>query len=107
LSLLEHAVNDFLRHPAKFPLLLLALLGVVCVSAMYWSFEGHGTSLSSLAKIHTGMTRREVIDLLGKSSTVNRHSDGSESWYYTRGTFCIVRVHSDEKGEVRETDHDH
>src|SRR5262249_18441219 len=79
----------------------------LCLGAflvVWWFSEGHGASLSSLAKIHTGMTRHEVVKILGKPGTVDRATNGSESWFYTRATFCAVKIHLDENGKVKETD---
>jgi outer membrane protein assembly factor BamE (lipoprotein component of BamABCDE complex) len=85
----------------------LLLLCFALFLRAWWFGEGHGASLSTLAKIHAGMLRQEVIDLLGEPGTVNRRHDGSESWFYSRGTFCQVKVYLDGNGKVVETDHDH
>jgi outer membrane protein assembly factor BamE (lipoprotein component of BamABCDE complex) len=95
------------RQSLKVGLVGLGLLAAVLFLLAFWFGEGHGASLSKLALVHTGMTRDDVLALLGQPSTTNRASDGSESWFYTRGTFCQVKVYLDEKGKVRDTDHDH
>jgi outer membrane protein assembly factor BamE (lipoprotein component of BamABCDE complex) len=73
----------------------------------YWFSEGHGASLSKLAQVRPGMTRDEVLRLLGNPGTINEERDGSQSWFYTRGTFWQVKVYMDRNGLVEETDHDH
>jgi hypothetical protein len=42
-----------------------------------------------------------------QSGTIYRASDGSGSWFYTRGTFGQVKVYLDKDGEVVDTNHDH
>jgi outer membrane protein assembly factor BamE (lipoprotein component of BamABCDE complex) len=88
-------------------ILAIVALCVAAFLAAYHVSEGHGASLSNLGQIRPGMTPAKVISILGRPSTINRHSDGAESWYYTRGTFCQVKVHLTPVGRVRETDHDH
>src|SRR5438046_2653621 len=85
---------------------------VICVSGgfflvAYWFGEGHGASLSKLEQVRPGMTRKEILKRLGNPSTINKAQDGSQSWFYTRGTFCQVKVYVDRDGMVEETDHDH
>ncbi|HWE38763.1 MAG TPA: outer membrane protein assembly factor BamE [Isosphaeraceae bacterium] len=72
-----------------------------------WYWEGHGASLSRLAKVQRGMTRGQVAALLGTPHSMNRRPDGSESWYYTKWTWCQVKVFVSPEGLVTETDHDH
>ncbi|QEH31673.1 SmpA / OmlA family protein [Aquisphaera giovannonii] len=83
-----------------------ALLAVLFALA-YWFGEGHGSSLSQLARVRTGMSREQVVALLGRPGTVNCSEDGSESWYFTRWTFCQAKVYFAADGTVEETDHDH
>ncbi len=73
----------------------------------YWWSEGHGASLTRLARIHPGMTGEQVVAILGRPGTINRSEDGFESWYYTRCTWCMVTVHLTSNGLVRRTGHDH
>jgi outer membrane protein assembly factor BamE (lipoprotein component of BamABCDE complex) len=90
--------------------LTLALVGALfslAFSLCFWFGEGHGASLSTLAKVRPGMTGERVVDLLGRPSTINRSGDGSESWYYWRWTFCDVKVHMTPEGVVEDTEHDH
>ena len=42
-----------------------------------------------------------------QSGTIYQASDGSGSWFYTRGTFGQVKVYLDKDGEVVDTTHDH
>jgi hypothetical protein len=73
---------------------------------MYWWGEGHGASLSRLAQVQDGMSREQVVKLLGNPNTINRSGDDYESWYYGRWTWCQVKVYL--KSEVVDgTDHDH
>jgi hypothetical protein len=80
--------------------LVLFLLGA-------WFSDGHGASLSALAQVQPGMSRKQVIALLGTPGTVNRESNGSESWFYGNWTFCQVKVYVSSEGLVSGTDHDH
>ncbi len=96
-----------LRESLRFGVISLCLFVVGAFLLAFWFGEGHGGSLSRLALVRTGMTRKEVVNLLGQPGTINRSDDGSESWYYTRATFCQVKVFLDENGKVTETDHDH
>ena len=88
---------------------ILAAVGsfVAFFLASFWFSEGHGASIARLARILPGMTSEYVITYLGRPSTINRHDDGSESWFYTRGTFCQVKIYLSPSGQVTETDHDH
>jgi hypothetical protein len=79
----------------------------VLVAGAYWFSEGHGAPLASWSRIGPGMTRDQVIALLGRPGTIHRSADGSETWYYTRGTFCMVEVKLATGGLVSETVHDH
>jgi len=85
---------------------------VICVIggpflAAYWFSESHGASLSKLKQVSPGMTRKEVVELLGNPGTINRAPGGSRSWFYTRGTFCQVKVYLNRDGIVEDTHHDH
>jgi outer membrane protein assembly factor BamE (lipoprotein component of BamABCDE complex) len=73
----------------------------------FWSSEGHGAPLTQLARVRPGMTRGGVVALLGNPGTINRASDGSESWFNTRYTWCQVKVYISSEGLVSETGHDH
>ena len=42
-----------------------------------------------------------------QSGTIYQASDGSGSWFYTRGTFGQVKISRDKNGEVVDTSHDH
>jgi outer membrane protein assembly factor BamE (lipoprotein component of BamABCDE complex) len=95
------------RQSLKVGLISLGLLAGVFFLWAFWFGEGHGASLSKLALVHTGMTRSDVVAILGEPATINRTSGGSESWFYTRGTFCQVKIYLDENGKVEGTDHDH
>jgi hypothetical protein len=95
------------RESTKIGLVGLGLLCAGVALMVLWFGEGHGASLSRLAMVHPGMTRKEVVNLLGEPRTINRASDGFESWSYTRGTFCQVKIHLDANGKVMDTDHDH
>ena len=88
---------------------LLYLMFVSCgiLLAAYWFSEGHGASLVRLDQIRPGMSRKDVLRVLGKPGTINQHDDGSQSWFYTRATFCQVKVYLNRNGIVEETDHDH
>jgi outer membrane protein assembly factor BamE (lipoprotein component of BamABCDE complex) len=88
---------------------ILAILAPLGASLLvgFWFSEGHGASLSRLAQVRPGMTNDQVSAILGRPGTINREIDGSESWYYTRGTFCQVKVYMSSQGLVSETDHDH
>jgi hypothetical protein len=86
--------------------LVLAPLGVLSAGGLWFS-EGHGASLSAFSRIRPAMTRGQVVDLLGRPGTINRCQDGSVSWFYTRGTFCQVKVFLTPEGVVSGTDHDH
>lgn len=89
----------------------IALTILVAVGAFLlvsgWFLDGHGASLSLLARVRPGMAREQVVSLLGRPGTINPSPDGSESWFYTRGTFCQVKVYLSPDGLVSETDHDH
>jgi outer membrane protein assembly factor BamE (lipoprotein component of BamABCDE complex) len=84
----------------------LAPFGALFLVA-FWFAEGHGASLSRLAQVEPGMASEQVLAILGRPHTINRNSDGSESWFYTRRTFCQVKVYMSSAGRVSETDHDH
>jgi outer membrane protein assembly factor BamE (lipoprotein component of BamABCDE complex) len=73
---------------------------------LYWFNAGHGASLSRLNQIRPGMSQKAVVQELGKPTTINKHDD-SQSWFYTRGTFCLVAVHFDRNGAVVRAEHDH
>jgi outer membrane protein assembly factor BamE (lipoprotein component of BamABCDE complex) len=96
-------VLSFLRW-GVFP--VICMIGGLFLIA-YWFGEGHGASLSRLKQVRPGMSRKEVLKLLGNPGTINRAEDGSQSWFYTRGTFCQVKVYMDRDGIVEDTDHDH
>jgi outer membrane protein assembly factor BamE (lipoprotein component of BamABCDE complex) len=72
-----------------------------------WFMAGHGASISTFDQIRPGMNQNDVIRLLGRPNTINDQSSGGHSWYYTRCTFCMVVVHLDKHGLVKETVHDH
>jgi outer membrane protein assembly factor BamE (lipoprotein component of BamABCDE complex) len=95
------------RDILKCDLMALWLLLVGTFLMPFWFGEGHGTSLSRLAMVSNGMTREEVVHLLGKPGAVNHNGNGSESWFYTRATFCQGKISLDSNGKVTETDHDH
>jgi outer membrane protein assembly factor BamE (lipoprotein component of BamABCDE complex) len=87
----------------------LALVAIVAMFfyRSFWFSEGHGASLSTLSQVRPGMSREEILTLLGRPGAINHSDDGSESWYYTRWTFCQVKVFLTPDGLVSETDHDH
>ena len=85
---------------------LIASAGVLAGLGLWFS-EGHGAPLSRLARIRPGMTRSRMAELLGRPSTIRRSPDGSESWYYTRWTWCQVKVDLTPAGSVRGFDHEH
>ena len=87
-------------------LTLLFIIGGPFLVA-YWFSEGHGASLAKLEQVRPGITRNEVLKLLGNPSTINGAQGGPQSWFYTRGTFCQVKVYLDRNGIVLDTDHDH
>src|SRR5690242_18181935 len=80
--------------------LALLLLG-------WWFEDGHGAPLSRLSRVQPGMPSKQVMALLGRPGTINPSPDGSESWFYTRWTWCQVKVYLSAEGLVTETDHDH
>ncbi len=86
--------------------LVLAPLSVLFAHA-YWFSEGHGAPLGTWSRVRLGMSRGQVIALLGRPSSIEHSADGSECWYYTRRTFCMVEALFTPAGFVRETAHDH
>ncbi len=86
--------------------LLYYIVGIFAYS--YWLFEGHPVSLARLARVHPGMTKEQVIAILGSPGTNNGSGDGSDIWcYHTRCQWCLVTVYFTPEGPVRETSHDH
>ncbi len=99
-------IRRFLPYVRSGVLTLLCILGGFLLVA-YWFSEGHGASLAKLEQVKPGMTRNEVLSLLGNPGTIDGDQDGPQSWFYTRGTFCQVKVYLDRNGIVLHTDHDH
>jgi outer membrane protein assembly factor BamE (lipoprotein component of BamABCDE complex) len=87
-------------------LAILTPVGVL-FSLGLWYWDGHGASLVRLAEVRPGMTRDQVVARLGTPGSMHHGPDGSESWYYTRWTWCTVKVFVSPEGLVTETDHDH
>jgi outer membrane protein assembly factor BamE (lipoprotein component of BamABCDE complex) len=85
---------------------VLVTLGTA-FTLLWWFGEGHGASLSRLATVRPGMTADQVRRILGSPGTVNLQAGASQSWHYTRWTWCQVKVHFDGHGRVSEMDHDH
>ncbi len=86
--------------------LLICVIGGLSFVA-FWIDQGHGASLSKLEQVRPGMTRQAVLNLLGNPTTINKGEDGSQSWFYSRATFCMVSVYFDRNGIVEQTNHDH
>ena len=86
---------------------IAALLFITFLSLAAWWSGGHGALLAALARVQPAMTHEQVVALLGHPGTINGSSDGSQSWYYTRMTWCQVKVYWNERGIVEGTDHDH
>ena len=100
---LRDEIRDFVRSGL---FLVFTVIGVFAVAGYWWT-EGHGESLETLKQIRPGMDRNEVVRLLGNPTHINKAQDGSQSWFYTRGTWCMVSVHLDRDGVVEDTVHDH
>jgi hypothetical protein len=106
--LLETVMTVMSLSRRHFQMLGIVVAAVALPLGWAWHFsEGHGASLTALAQVHPGMTRENVISLLGRPSTINRRSDGCQSWFYERGTFCQVKVFIDQNRRVYLTEHDH
>jgi outer membrane protein assembly factor BamE (lipoprotein component of BamABCDE complex) len=96
----------YVRTVGAITLAVLAPFGILLLFA-FWVFDGHGAAMSRLAQVHPGMTRKQVTAILGKPSTINGNADGSETWYYSKITWCQVKVHTSPRGIVDGKYHDH
>ncbi len=94
------------RTIATVALILFILFAGLLLLAYRFS-EGHGASLARLAQVRPGMGSERVVALLGRPGMVHRSADWSESWYYSRRTFCQIKVYFSPQRLVTETDHDH
>src|SRR5829696_7490873 len=70
---------------------IVLLVGAVLFRCYWWS-EGHGASLTRLASVHPGMSGDQVRRILGRPGTIS-----SQTWFYTRWTWCQVKVYFDDK----------
>ncbi len=100
-------MRDEIRNFVRSGLFLVFTVIGVFACAGYWWTEGHGASLETLKQVRPGMNRKEVVRLLGNPTHINKAPDGSQSWFYTRGTWCMVSVDLDRDGVVEDTVHDH
>jgi len=103
---MRDGVRSFVRSGHFLLICLICVIGGFSFIA-YWFNEGHGASLSKLEQIRPGMTRKAVLEVLGNPTTINKRDDGSQSWFYSRATFCMVSVYLDRNGIVERTNHDH
>jgi hypothetical protein len=85
---------------------VLVLFGMIFGLA-WWFGEGHGLRLSTVDGLHPGMSREQVIAIAGRPSSTCSESGGAVRWFYTRCTFCMIRVSFSTGGRVSEVVHDH
>ena len=76
-------LGRFLSYVRLGLLILLFIIGGLFLAAYRFS-EGHGASLAKLEQVRPGMTRNEVLELLGNTGTIDGAQDGPQSWFYTR-----------------------
>lgn len=96
----------FSERPIRVILLVMSVSIVLFGFAVMWTMNGHGVDESKLSKIKTGSTNREVQQLLGEPTSIDRTAVG-ESWKYSAGTWCIVSVQFQDDGVVQCVEHDH
>ena len=96
----------FSERPIRVIVLVLAVSFVLFGFAVMWAMNGHGVDEINLSRIKTGSTSREVQQLLGKPTSIDRTAVG-ESWKYSAGTWCIVNIQFRDDGVVKCVEHDH
>ncbi len=69
--------------------------------------DRHGIPVDTMKQLSLGMTMEEVRNIAGTPNYVRLHQSGRKTWMYDRNTFCQVRVHFSDLGEVDEIIHDH
>ena len=88
-----------------FAIVLAGATGIVLLGL--WVYDAHGLSASKIARLHPGLTGGQVEAIAGRPSHAFVSEYGSRSWYYTRWTWCQIKVHFTPEGQVYEIDHDH
>ena len=85
-------------------LLLILVLGYVALMVWVWS---PAISDRDLAKFHTGMTKDDVISIMGKPRGIRTDKSGIEIWTYGRPLqwACFI-VDFNTNGTVESFDHD-
>jgi hypothetical protein len=93
------------RSPVRRLLLALALIAITAAGAAF--FIPHCVSPSDLAAIHSGMTKQEVVALLGPPQSVKSDAPNHARLLYGVGRWCDVTVHLDGESRVQSVFHDH
>jgi len=70
--------------------------------ALYPVFDGHPVTMHRLARVKTGMTKSDVVRILGEPSVRQ-----SNDWRYSGMTWCFVVVTFDKDERVVLVEHDH
>ncbi|MEK6236689.1 MAG: outer membrane protein assembly factor BamE [Planctomycetales bacterium] len=74
---------------------------------LIWTGDGHGMPIRHYDQLHVGMTGDEVIAVAGTPNHIRRHQDGTQTWTYSRFTFCHIQVLIGDDEKVILHDHDH
>ena len=87
-------------------LTLLLVLGLCWTAIVTWVWSP-AISDRDLAKFHTGMTKDDVISIMGKPSGIRTDKSGIEIWTYARPLqwACFI-VDFNTNGTVESFDHD-
>ena len=85
-------------------LLLIVALGYAAFMAWVWS---PAISDHALSKFHAGMTKDEVIAVMGKPKGIRTDNSGLEIWVYARPLqWASFIVEFNTNGTVKSFDHD-
>ena len=94
------------RSSVTWALMIVALMAGL-IGPLIWHWEGHGVPSSTISTLRPGLTEDQILRLAGHPVGIDYHKDGSETWFYSRGTWCSIHVSFATDGSVAEVEHDH
>jgi hypothetical protein len=82
------------------------VLGVVLIP--FIAMDAHPVPLWRLANVKPGMSRQEVLKILGIPTTFDAYEEWpDETWRYSSYTWCNIEIDFDSNGKVLDVIHDH
>jgi hypothetical protein len=89
----------------------IAVTAVVLAALIFalpaWVMNAHGISARHLQSLRVGMEDQEVLEMVGRPSSIGPSAGGGEIWTYERITWCMIKLEISGDGTVVTWVHDH